>query len=119
MPTVSAYTSEELKAQVDRVSREEGRRAGQVGNTALELYVSLPSAARRALLELSASAEAGPEAWQQAITDMSRALLNARWELATRRVTAEAAERGELPDEATEDEIAALAVEMVAREPSR
>jgi hypothetical protein len=55
MPTISAYTSDDLKQRIDRIIREEGRKQAQVGSTALELYARLPAAARRAFLELSAA----------------------------------------------------------------
>lgn len=114
MPTISAYTSPELKKKIDRVMREEGRKQAQVGSTALELYAQLPSAARRAYLELSASDdEAHIAALERAIVEVSRALLNAKWDLASIRLRAEVQARGSLPQgEISEDEIARIAIEM-------
>lgn len=114
MPTISAYTSERLRRRIERIIREEGRKQAQVGSTALELYAALPAAARRAFLELvAAEEELHLGILERAIEDMSRALLNAKWELTTRRISAHAAEYGRLPsEELTEDEIGNLAVEL-------
>lgn len=114
MPTISAYTSPELKRKIDRVMREEGRKQAQVGSTALELYALLPPAARRAYLELSASDdEAHTAALERAIVEVSRALLNAKWDLTSVRLRAEARARGSLPEgDLSEDEIARIAIEM-------
>jgi hypothetical protein len=116
MPTISAYTSSELKEKIDRVMREEGRNQAQVGSTALELYAMLPAAARRAYLELSAADdEAHSVTLGRAISEVSRALLNAKWELTDARIAAEVAARGSLPEgDLSEDEIAAIAVAMTA-----
>jgi len=114
MPTISAYTSTELKEKIDRVMREEGRNQAQVGSTALELYAMLPAAARRAYLELSAmDDEAHTVVRERAISEVSRALLNAKWELTDARIAAEVARRGTLPShDLTEEEIAGIALEM-------
>jgi|tagenome__1003787_1003787.scaffolds.fasta_scaffold20967414_5 hypothetical protein len=114
MPTISAYTSSELKEKIDRVMREEGRKQAQVSSTALELYAMLPAAARRAYLELSAADdEAHAAALERAISEVSRALLNAKWELTDARIVAEVSRRGSLPaHDLTEEEIAAIAVAM-------
>ena len=116
MPTISAYTSSELKAKIDRVMREEGRKQAQVSSTALELYAQLPPAARRAYLELSASDdEVHTAALERAITEVSRALLNAKWALTDARIADEVRKRGSLPEgDLSEDEIAHLAVAMTA-----
>src|SRR3954447_4634635 len=112
MPTISAYTSSELKEKIDRVMREEGRKQAQVSSTALELYAMLPAAARRAYLELSAADdEAHAAALERAISEVSRALLNAKWELTDARIVAEVSRRGSLPaHDLTEEEIAAFEV---------
>jgi len=114
MPTISAYTSSELKEKIDRVMREEGRKQAQVSSTALELYAQLPAAARRAFLELSASDdEVHTAALDRAITEVSRALLNAKWDLTDARIADEVRKRGSLPDgDLSEDEIARIAVAM-------
>ena len=116
MPTISAYTSSELKAKIDRVMREEGRKQAQVSSTALELYAQLPPAARRAYLELSASDdEVHTAALERAITEVSRALLNAKWALTDARIADEVRKRGSLPEgDLSEDEIARIAVAMTA-----
>src|SRR5688500_18914859 len=112
MPTISAYTSSELKEKIDRVMREEGRKQAQVSSTALELYALLPTAARRAYLELSASDdEVHTAALEGAIIEVSRALLNAKWALTDARLLDEVRKRGTLPEgELSEDEIARIAV---------
>ncbi|MFL5384374.1 MAG: hypothetical protein ACJ8GN_17775 [Longimicrobiaceae bacterium] len=114
MPTISAYTSAELKEKIDHVMREEGRKQAQVSSTALELYAMLPAAARRAYLELSAvDDEAHTAALERAILEVSRALLSAKWELTDARIAAEVSRRGSLPvGDLTEEEIARIAVEM-------
>ena len=116
MPTISAYTSDALKEKIDRVMREEGRKQAQVGSTALELYATLPAAARRAYLELSAvDDEAHTAALEQAIHEVTRALLNARWDLLDSRIAVHVRERGSLPDRAlSEEEMARIAIEMTA-----
>jgi hypothetical protein len=77
MPTISAYTSDELKRKIDQITREEGRKTAQVGSTALELYAQLPASARRAFLEISAAAEESDSGiLGRAIAQVSRALLN-------------------------------------------
>lgn len=117
MPTISAYTSDELKRKIDRITRDEGRKQAQVGNTALELYAALPPAARRAFLEIcAAEEELRTGALDRAIADVSRALLNAKWEITSARMTSEVRERGTLPErDLTEDEIAELAVQTTDR----
>lgn len=114
MATISAYTSDELKRRIDRITREEGRRQAQVGNTALELYAALPSAARRAYLELVAAEEEHPTgAFDRVIAQMSRALLGAKWDLVSGRIARGVRERGTLPEgELSEEEIAALAARI-------
>src|SRR6185436_2424688 len=114
MPTISAYTSSELKEKIDRVMREEGRKQAQVSSTALELYALLPPSARRAYLELSASDDAvHTAALERAVTEVSRALLNAKWALTDARIADEVRKRGSLPEgDLSEDEIARIAVEM-------
>ena len=116
MPTISAFTSDELKRKIDRITREEGRKQAQVGSTALELYAMLPPAARRAYLEVSAAeAEVHTGALKRAITEVSRALLNAKWEITDVRVAREIRERGTLQErDLSEDEIARLAVELTS-----
>jgi hypothetical protein len=116
MPTISAYTSSELKEKIDRVMREEGRKQAQVSSTALELYALLPTAARRAYLELSASDdEVHTVALERAIVEVSRALLNAKWALTDTRIADEVRRRGSLPEgDLSEDEIARIAVTMTA-----
>ena len=116
MPTISAYTSPELKEKIDRVMREEGRKQAQVSSTALELYAMLPAAARRAYIELSAvDDEAHTAALERAILEVSRALLNAKWELTDARIATEVRRRGTLPEgDLTEEEIARIAVEATA-----
>jgi hypothetical protein len=117
MPTISAYTSDELKRKIDQITREEGRKQAQVGNTALELYAALPPAARRAFLEVCAVEEELPTgALDRVIAEVSRALLNAKWEVTSARIGRELRERGTLPErDFTEDEIAELAVQMADR----
>lgn len=114
MPTISAYTSDELKSKIDRITREEGRKQAQVGSTALELYAQLPPSARRAYLELSAAeAEQPTGVLDRAMAEVSRALLNAKWDLADARIAKEIRERGTLPEgDLSEDEIARIAVEL-------
>ncbi|HKP76638.1 MAG TPA: hypothetical protein VJT67_14005 [Longimicrobiaceae bacterium] len=117
MPTISAYTSDELKEKIDRVMREEGRKQAQVGSTALELYATLPAAARRAYIELSAvDDDVHAAALERAITEVSRALLNAKWDLLDTRVAEEVRARGLLPDgDLSEEEIGRIAVEITDR----
>ena len=114
MATISAYTSDELKRRIDRITREEGRKQAQVGNTALELYASLPAAARRAYLELAAAEEESPTgAVDQVVAAMARALLNAKWDLVSHRMAEELRGRASLPEgEMSEAEIADLAVRI-------
>lgn len=116
MPTISAYTSDELKERIDRITREEGRKQAQVGSTALELYAQLPPAARRAYLEVSAAEEELHSGiLDRAIAEVSRALLNAKWEVVDARILREARERGTLPEgDLSEEEIAQIAVEMAS-----
>ena len=116
MPTISAYTSDELKRKIDRITREEGRKQAQVGSTALELYALLPAAARRAYLEVSAAeAELHTGVLERAIAEVSRALLNAKWEITSARLVEEARERGTLAGGAlSEDEIARIAVDLTS-----
>ncbi len=120
MPTISAYTSDELKRKIDQITREEGRKQAQVGNTALELYAALPPAARRAFLEVCAVEEELPTgALDRVIAEVSRALLNAKWEVTSARIAREVREHGTLPErDFTEDEIAELAVQAVNGVPS-
>ena len=117
MPTISAYTTEALKQKIDRVTREEGRKQAQVSSTALELYATLPAAARRAYLELSAvDDDVHAAALERAISEVSRALLNAKWDLLDTRIAEEVRSRGSLPaGDLTEDEIARIAVEITDR----
>jgi hypothetical protein len=117
MPTISAYTTEKLRRRIERIVREEGRKQAQVGSTALELYAALPAAARRAFLELlAAEEELHPGILERAIEDMSRALLNAKWELTTRRISAHVAEHGGVAEtELSEDEIEKMAVGLTRR----
>lgn len=112
MPTISAYTSDDLKRRIDQITREEGRKPAQVGSTALELYAHLPASARRAFLEISAAEEESHSGiLDRAIAQVSRALLNARWEITDARVAREVRERGSLPaGDLSEEEIARIAV---------
>lgn len=121
MPTISAYTTEKLRRRIERIIREEGRKQAQVGSTALELYAALPAAARRAFLELvAAEEELHVGILERAVEDMSRALLNAKWELTTLRISAHVAEHGQVPaKDVTEDEIGDLAVELTRRSRGR
>jgi hypothetical protein len=114
MPTISAYTSDELKRRIDQITREEGRKPAQVGNTALELYAQLPASARRAFLEISAAEEESHSGiLDRAIAQVSRALLNARWEITDAQVARAVREHGSLPaGDLSEEEIARIAVEM-------
>lgn len=114
MPTISAYTSDDLKRRIDQITREEGRKPAQVGSTALELYAQLPASARRAFMEISAAEEEShPGILDRAIAQVSRALLNARWEITDARVARAVQEHGSLPTEdLSEKEIARIAVEM-------
>jgi hypothetical protein len=114
MPTISAYTSDDLKRRIDQITREEGRKPAQVGSTALELYAQLPAAARRAFLEIvAAEEESHPGILDRAIGQISRALLNVRWELTDARVARAVTGLGALPTgDLSEEEIARIAVEM-------
>ncbi|HEV2148536.1 MAG TPA: hypothetical protein VGR37_14125 [Longimicrobiaceae bacterium] len=117
MPTISAYTSDELKRKIDRITREEGRKQAQVGSTALELYALLPAAARRAYLEVSAAEEElHTGVLERVVAEVSRALLNAKWEITSTRLIQEVRERGDLPEgDLSEEEIARLAVDLASR----
>ena len=114
MPTISAYTSDDLKRRIDQITREEGRKPAQVGSTALELYAQLPASARRAFLEIiAAEEESHPGILNRVIAQVSRALLNARWEITDAQVTRAVREHGSLPSgDLSEEEIAGIAVEM-------
>ncbi|HET6232458.1 MAG TPA: hypothetical protein VFE05_20450 [Longimicrobiaceae bacterium] len=114
MPTISAYTSELLKRRIDQITREEGRKQAQVGSTALELYAQLPASARRAFLEISAAEEESHSGiLDRAIAQMSRALLNVRWEITDERMARAVQKKGSLPAaDLSEEEIARIAVEM-------
>ena len=116
MPTISAYTSDELKRKIDRVIKEEGRNQAQVGCTALELYASLPAAARRAFVELlAAEEELANGVLDRVIAEIARAILSAKWELLSLRMVEEVRESGDLPtEEMSEDEIAELAVRLTS-----
>lgn len=120
MPTISAYTSNALKREIDRIVREEGRNQAQVGQSALALYASLPSSARRALIELTAIEEqTGEPMIENVAREFALALLRAKWEMTGRAIQAQAQERGDrLNPGMTEEEIADLAVRMT-RSPSR
>lgn len=121
MPTISAYTSDELKKKIDRIVREEGRNQAQVGSTALALYAALPAAARRAFLELAAAdAETDPGLAERVMSDVARVLLDWKWRLLDERVAEEGRRRSTLPEgELDEDEIAELAVELSAKRSPR
>lgn len=83
MATISAYTSDALKRRNEEIMREEGRKQAQVGSTALELYARLPAAARRAYLELAAAEDRQENnLLARVIAEVTRSLLNAKWELA-------------------------------------
>lgn len=113
MPTISAYAPDELKREIDRVAREEGRSQAQVATTALELYAALSPAARGALLQLRAAG-----LLEGVVAEMGRALLSARWDVLSGTIDREIASRGELPEgELSEEEIAKIAVEMTSRPP--
>lgn len=107
--------SEELSREVDRIAREEGRTEAEMEQAAMRLYTSLPSSARRALIELTDSdGDSAREALASAVEGFTRALLNARWELTSRRIAEVVATRSELTRrEMSEEEIAELAVTMV------
>lgn len=111
MATVSAYTTDELADRVESVSREEGRKVGQVAASALALYASLPSGARRAFLELSATRD--QRATHRMTAAVARALLNAKWDLLSARIAEQINSRGDIPEELTEEEMAELAVRIV------
>jgi hypothetical protein len=117
VPTISAYTSDELKRKIDRIVREEGRNQAQVASTALELYAALPPAARRAFLEFQAAEqETHGGILERALADVARVLLSRKWELLDARVAEEGRRRGELPQrELSEDEIADLAVKLTSK----
>lgn len=112
MATVSAYTSKELSEQITGISREEGRKVGQVAASALALYAALPSAARRSFVEMSAQGNA--DHVQRALLEMARALTNARWDLLTERMAAEVDSRGDLSSGLDEEQIGELAIRMIA-----
>jgi hypothetical protein len=116
MPTISAYTSDDLKRRIDRIIREEGRKQAQVGSTALELYALLPAAARRAFLEVYAAESERPTGvMERALSEVSRALLNAKWEITTERIREAVRERGTLPTgDLSEEEIAQIAIDMTS-----
>lgn len=110
MATISAYAPDELKREVDRIVREEGRSQAQVATTALELYAALSPAARRALLQLRAADRLG-----RVLPELGRVLLSARWDLLSERINREIEECGQLPDgEMSEEEIARIAVETTS-----
>lgn len=110
MATISAYAPDELKREVDRIVREEGRSQAQVATTALELYAALSPAARRALLQLRAADRLG-----RVLPELGRVLLSARWDLLSERIDSEIEERGQLPEgEMNEEEIARVAVETAS-----
>lgn len=114
MSAIDACTSDALQRRIAQIAREEGRDPAQVGSTALELYARLPASARRAFLEIrAADAESHPGILDRAIARVSRALLNARWEITDARAARAVRERGSLPTAAlSEEEIARIAVEM-------
>ncbi|CAN5572364.1 hypothetical protein BH24GEM3_BH24GEM3_25980 [soil metagenome] len=110
MATISAYAGDDLKREVDRIAREEGRSQAQVATSALELYTSLSAAARQTFLQLRAAGRV-----EAVLTELGRVLLSARWELLSEQVDREIEERGSLPEgELSEAEIARIAVEMTS-----
>ena len=117
MATVSVDLTPELRDEVERIAREEQRTQGEVVAAALDLYTRLPAAARNALRQLSsaAAAEAANDAGTALVWEITRAIVSARWELATRRLAEEVRASGALPrSRMSEDEIAQLTVAMVS-----
>ena len=116
MPTISAYTSDDLKRRIDRIIREEGRKQAQVGSTALELYARLPAAARRAFLEVFAAESEQPTGvMERALSEVSRALLNAKWEITTERIREAAGGRVDAFIDTFGHGYVALAIELGVR----
>ena len=84
---------------------------------ALELYTRLPAAARNALRQLSGAAESEGtgEVVAAVMREITRAIVGAKWELATRRLVEEVRTSGALPrGRMSEDEITDLAVSVVS-----
>lgn len=75
MPTISAYTSDSLARQVAEVSKREGRKVAQISAEAIDLYVALGEAGRRAFIDLStkASLETRARAVNQAVRVLIKA----------------------------------------------
>lgn len=110
MATISAYAPDDLKREVDRISREEGRSQAQVATTALELYAALSPAARRAFLQFRAAG-----LLDQVLPELGRVLLSARWDLLSEQIDREIERHGRLPEgELTEKEMAKIAVGMTS-----
>ena len=117
MATVSAYTTPEVRDEVERIAGEEQRTQGQVAAAALELYTRLPAAARNALRQLSGAAdrEGAGEVVAAVMREITRAIVGAKWELATRRLVEEVRAAGALPPgPMSEEEIADLSVALVS-----
>lgn len=110
--TVSAHTSQEIVARLDAIAKAERRNRSQVVGMALDLFVELPPSVREAWLKLSST---GSEQQMKALMDnIARTIVDARYQIAHDRVTAEM-NIEHLEPLATEDDILAAAVNLTER----
>ena len=82
--TISAYADEKTADQVERIAKIEDRPPAQIAAAALRLYVRLPAEAHAALRRIEAL---GTEAdLDGAASEAARAIIDAQYEIAHRRL---------------------------------
>lgn len=108
--TISAYTDEETAALVAELARVEQRTPSQIASAALKLYARLPPRAHDSLRRLEANG--APEDFNLMLREITRAISNASFDAASRKIGSAFADAyGD--DLHTDEEIEAEAVRLV------
>ncbi|MEG3437887.1 hypothetical protein V0288_12235 [Pannus brasiliensis CCIBt3594] len=107
--TVSAYTDSETASRVAGIAKLEHRPPARIAGMALKWFVSLPPEAREALWQIEALGDEDDLA--EVRREMTRTLLNVRYNIARRQVLAEMNVEG-LGELETEDDSLAAAVNL-------
>lgn len=111
--TLSAYVAEEVAKSVQLEATREGRTPGQVAAQAIRFFVGLPREARMSLTALDGLATSDERRW--VLNEVARVLNNAELAMTQRRLGEQL--RGQVPENATDEDLERLAVEWTTPVP--
>jgi len=111
--TISAYADDDTAGRVARLAKVEQRPVSQLASAALAFYVRLSEQAHAALRHVEALGNS--DDYDRVVSDITRVLLDAQYEVAQRAVVREM--RTEPLEGLSEDDLLAMAARLTTSRP--